>query len=530
MIIKDSVFAQAGVMDPEKTSADFRAGMVPNTVAMAEDVNTYGNMSDKDLKVVCDEIVNALVSQGIAPNNSYDAANSTQLRDMLLTKLQGAYSLTGIDYSTYTAAPTQSTNGTSITFTPFDIVFNTEVYYGNTQSQMVRATVAEQTITANQTWEDGVHYIWANRQGGIQHQQTPVLGAEGGTKCMLGSVFVINGVFQSNSWKFQPWLQATTVDRRESPTAYRKGGFISPLSGTQIQMGAVQLLAEGIGFGASPTTPNIMNVLAQAPFTFKLLYPGYNAASPAYTDLTYATTHIYNMSAGETGAWEDIPENMMGKYMCLVPCIVPTGQTLMIPAFTTVNADGTYSGLFDTVEDAQAAIFGLQYSLGRTAERAIYLGQTIIVKAGVTDVTIPTEFITVGIIPEALAGFTSASGQTGGGSGEYVPMREHTVVAADVNYSYTPPTNSSTLIMGDSAATMTIVPPSPQPGIVNQFGIKYTHLDGYKGLSFVNTEWWYNEPVWIANTTYNIILEFVGDKWMGGILQKTASTTENVTE
>ena len=48
MITKDRIFASAGVQEPSATGSDFSPGRVPNTVAMAEDVNTYGNIADRN--------------------------------------------------------------------------------------------------------------------------------------------------------------------------------------------------------------------------------------------------------------------------------------------------------------------------------------------------------------------------------------------------------------------------------------------------------------------------------------------------
>lgn len=525
MIVKESVFAQGGVQDPNKTEASFREGMIPNTVAMAEDVNTYGHWSDRDLKVVCDEIVNALQAYGITPNDSYAPGSSVQLKTLLETKIKGANGLTGIDYASYTSAPTQSSDGASISFPQMAVVFNTQVYYGDTSSTQQRVVIPAQTLTASAVWGTGVRYIYANTQGGLNYQAEPVKGAEGASKCFLGSVFVINGVFQPGSWKFQPWLQATSLERRESPTASRKGGFIAPLSGKQIQMGAVEVLDEGINFGADASEPSIMKILKQSPFTYKYLYPGYNPSAAAVADLD--TTHLYNMS---DGTWDDISA-FGGKFICLVPCIVPTGQTLMIPAMSFKTGD-SYSSIFDTVEDAKAAVFGLQYELrakdstgawseGSVASRAIYLGQTIIAKIGLTDTTNVDEFSTVGVVPQALAGFTDASGQTGGGAGAYIPMTEKEWA---VSNSLPLSNNTANVVTGSTDFSVNLSFPSVQPGIVNQLSVKYTHLAGMQGLSFpASTKWWGGAPAWVENNVYNIIFEYVNGNWIGGILQTSVA-------
>lgn len=520
MIIKESVFAQAGAQDSGRTDADFRTGMVPNTVAMAEDVNTYGNWSDRDLKVVCDEIVNALQAYEITPNDSYVPGSSDQLKTLLQTKIKGANGLTGIDFDSYTTAPTQSADGASISFPEMAVIFNTKVYYGDTASTQQRVVIPEQTLSASSGWGTGVRYIYATTNGGLGVQEEPVKGADGASKCFLGSVFVINGVLQAGSWKFQPWLQATSLERRESPTASRKGGFITPKSGKTIQMGAVEILDEGINFGASPSEPSIMRIAAQSPFSYKYLYPGYNPSAAAVTDLD--TTHLYNMS---DGTWDDISA-FNGKFICLVPCVTPAGQTLMIPAMSLKTGD-TYSSIFETVEDAKAAVFGLQYELrakdasgewskGSVASRAIYLGQTIIARIGLTDTTDVTQFATVGIIPQALAGFTDASGQTGGGAGAYIPMGEVLWPSAT---SVTLNNNMANIVQGRTDVPVNIGFPSPTQDIINQMSVKYTHYDWSKGLTFPSTvRWWGSAPSLVVGQTYNIIFEYCEGKWTGGYL------------
>ena len=62
---KTYTFADLGERRASTTETDFRTGMVRNTIAMAEDVNTYGNMIDEQVEVITKEIVNALEGQGI---------------------------------------------------------------------------------------------------------------------------------------------------------------------------------------------------------------------------------------------------------------------------------------------------------------------------------------------------------------------------------------------------------------------------------------------------------------------------------
>lgn len=514
MITKDSVFAQAGQQDPNKTEANFREGMIPNTVAMAEDVNTYGNWSDRDLKVVCDEIVNALKANGITPNNSYTPGDSNQLSEMIATKLQSGFMLTGIDYSTLTQEPVQSADGSTISFTEFDVVFNLGIYFGNTKSQFARATVATQELTATND-ANGVQYIYANRQGGLEIKTTgPVLGSEGAEKCMLGSAFAINGVFQQGSWKFQPWLQGTSLERRESPTASRKGGYItlSTKSSSQLQMGTVEVLDEGIG--TLPNNPSILTIDAKDPFDYKFMHPGYNPSDAALTNLD--TTHIYDMS---TNTWVDISDRE--GFICMVPCVTPSSQTLMIPAMGSSSKDYA-DGIFKTQQDAVNAVFGLQYTLGHTADRAIYLGQTLIAKIGITDLSNPEDFMTVGVIPQSLAGFTDASGQTGGGSGSYQPLP---IQDWPERNSVTPLVHRCNLVYSTSSSqTIINLPTATTPNYLNDFEIQYTHVSGTQGLQF-NTgyKWWGGDaPSFIEGNVYTFIAERNGNNWYIGYLTRRA--------
>ena len=522
MITKDRIFASAGVQEPSATGSDFSTGMVPNTVAMAEDVNTYGNMADRDLWVVCQEIQNLMANYGVEPNESYDAGQQGQLATMFKDKVGGAYALTGVVRSSVSTMPTQ--NGATINIPQMEIVYNLDVYYGNTQSRMQRTTLAAQTITAS-NWENGVHYIYATTTASsatstIGHQQSPIQAEDGASKCMLGSCFVIDGAIQEGSWKFQPWLQVTSVEERQVPTARTKGGFVSPYSATggatmQLQMGTLQILDEGINFGANPNRPSIMDVPAATPFKYKFLYPGYNPSSAELTEVD--TLHLYNITAG---TWDDISALATGPeshYIVMVPCVTPTGQTLLIPAMSTKTGE-TYNQVFTSQEAAAEAIYSLPYADGLDvyAARAIYMGQSIIVKVGATDLTDPLQYMAVGMLPQELQGFTTASGQSGGAQGAYVPMPEITWTGYT---AVTCQNNAANVVIGSGEVPLTINPPSPQSGIINQFEVKYTHNAGSQGINWnAAFKWWGNPPALVDGSVYNIIFEYVNGYWIGGVL------------
>lgn len=523
MIKKDNIFASQPDAIALPTAADFRKGMIPNTVAMAEDVNAYGNMSDRDLWVVCQEIMNLMALFEITPNDSYSSGMQNQLANMFSERVGTSYSLTGIDRMTYTGAPVQSDDGVSIVFTSFDIVYNLDVFYGNTKAQHQRTTLAAQSISSGGL-TDGAWYVYAVTTPGsnvstIAFQQSPVLGSEGATKCMLGTVFVYNGRFQKDTWKFQPWLQITAVENREMPVAYTKGGYMGPLGGVQLQMGSLEILAEGINFDANPNNPTIKEIAAKAPYTYKFLRPAYDPGSAETSEID--TLHLYNMT---TKTWDDltsIAEAPTPKYMVMVPCITPAGQTLMIPAMSEQTDEG-YTQLYNSMNDARAAIFGLKYDLQNVALRAIYLGQSLIVRVGATDLTDSTQFESVGMLPQALTGFTAAGGQAGGGVGRYIPMQE-------VDWSgYTTVTcqnNASNIIQGDGTTPISIATPSVQTGIVNQFEIKYKHTQGSQGIVFPsNIKWWAGgEPGFVDGSTYLIVVEYTAGTWWAGVLSGAAA-------
>lgn len=520
MIKKDSIFASGGQKDATKTESDFRAGMIPNTVAMAEDVNQYGYQADRDLWVVCKEINNLLESYGISlpSENDYEENAQYRLTDLFKNKVSGAYLLTGVDRSGYTTAPTQV--GAAINFPQMKIVFNKEVFYGTTRASLQETTLTAQTLQATSAWETGVHFIYAQTVAGsnistLGHQTSPVLSSEGATKCMLGSVYVVDGNFQPGTWKFQPWLQITSPETRESPYASTKGGFIAPYRGLELQMGALEIMAEGLNFENDAFAPNIIQVAAKTPFTYKYLRLGYNPSEADVSEID--TLHLYNLT---DNTWDDISDLAAldtPRYIVIVPCITPAGQTLMIPAMSK-KTDAGYTSVFTSQADASAAIFSLEYNLGKTDERAIFLGQSIIVKVGATDFSDPEQFMTVGMIPQALAGFSSAAGQTGGSKGVYTPMPEIVWTTSSVTLQNNA---SNVLTPTDITVPVTITLPGVKTGQTNQCMVKYTHVEGTQGITWPTTViWWTEEPTLKAGSTYMFMLDYVNGAWYCGFLVK----------
>lgn len=531
MIKKDSIYGSGGELGPAKTDTDFRlaAGISANRVALASDVNAYHNMSDKDLWVVCNELVNLLGAYGITPNNSYATGQQNQLVTLFSNKLSAGYSLTGIDSLGWTGAmPTQ--NGNLITFPQFDVVFNTAVLYGNTEAQLQRVTVAETSLSATAAWQDGVHYIYAETTPGstvavIKNQQQKITAADGATKCMLGSVFVINGAFQADTWKFQPWLQITSTEHREMPTAMTKGGFVSVGPGTSLVVGPLQILDEGINWASDHNSPNIMEIPTSGNAkSWKYVYPGYNPSTVSSAQID--TTQICNMA---TGLLETIPDAQAsqpgGAFIVIVPCVTPAGQFLLVPAMGEKTGN-TFSQVFNSQQAAANAIYGLKYSLNNAAghsvvDRSIFLGYSLVVKVGATDFNDPEQFMAIGVVPQELAGFVTSGGQSGGSSGAYVPMRSVIFTASEVSPQLQ--NNAINVITGNETKAVAAQLPGTSSSTVNQFEIHYVHTSAKKGITFPGTVvWWGNGPTWVDGNVYNIIFEYINGKWIGGYLTRQA--------
>ena len=509
---KTTVFGSAGQQDATKRNdTAYRSGMTPNTIAYAEDVNTFGNMSDEFVYILCQEIVNALRQQNIEP----DALDNTQVAQ-LINHLNGGYTLTGLTDDTVSASATTS----AVTFTG-KISFNSKVYYGNSQADRTVVTFTAATLSVDNTWTAGVNYIFATNSGTLGHQTSPILGSEGASKCMLGSLFVIDNEgtleIQENSFAFNPWLMSTCRETREAPTAKTKGGFIEAVSGTIVDMGDVEVMAEGINYGLTgggKYSPDIITFQESTYEDFPYLFPGYITTQARSESID--TTHIYNMT---TNSWDELDTTYYDKFMVQVPCIAPTGQKMMVPAMSE-ESDGVYTQLFDSQEAAEAAIFGLQYtsaSSDTTRARAIYVGQSIIVRVGSTDLTYGEDFKTVGIIPQQLSGYTASAGQTGGSVGNFVPMREIELTGTAVTLV----NQCSNVIVGSTEASVVVTMPTPTIGFANQLMVKYIAVDNddetqLRGITFPNTiRWWTTAPQFTQGCTYVIVFDYVQGYWYG---------------
>lgn len=528
MINKQYKFASAGAQTTGWNDSMYQEGMHPNTIAMAEDVNSFGNQMDTDVYSVCKEVANVITNgvidkdggNGYTLNESNNAQLLTTMRDM-----SNGFMQTGIMFNGTESITIPYQNGvTSIVFNGLKIMFNEGGYFGNGAAKMQFATLTA-TFTVTNSVPLGVLYLYAKLSGGavsIQYSQNLITGDQGTTYCFLGSCFIINNngtrQIQSTSWKFQPWLQNTPAIVRESPTAQTKGGLITANSGRTLKMGKLEIKAEGINFDAgSHTQPNIKTIAA-GNFTYKFLYPGYNPSASALSNLD--TTHLYNLTAG---TWDDVSSK--NGYIVMVPCITPTGQTLVIPAMSTVSS-GNYLNIYNTIEEAETAIYTLPYtdtSTDKTRSRVIYLGFSMIVKIGATDLTDSKNFVTVGMLPQALTSFSYAGGQTGGSTGTYNPMPSYTW-----NQNSLTLTRSYLNIITGRSANIQLTFPSPANGVFNEIEVQYAHASGQGGVTFVQGTagnqnqyaWWDGvSPTLTNGVTYLFHFEHVNGKWMGTIKQ-----------
>lgn len=535
MYRKSSVFASGSSAVASRTEADYRQGMIPNTVAMAEDVNAYGTLSDKMNWTMSQEISNLIEAYGITLGSDYvsdptNAANK-QLLKLFQEKLGSVRSLTGVMYNgTTIPVITQTSSGLSIP--QLKIRFNNTVYYSDTETTNPIVTVPAQTYTLGSGVSNGVKYLYATSDGSLAIQSTPVLGSSGATKCFLGSFYVISSSIQSGSWKYQPWLTVSSVEDRESPTAYTKGGYISARNSTALQMGTLEVQAEGMNVDTSLYSPNIKTIQTQSPFYYKPIYPGYNPNNSATstiggTGTNDVGTHLYNTS---TSQWVDIKSWASGfntpKFIVVVPCVTPSGQTLMIPAMSASSGDD-YTQVYDSQAEAAEAVFGLQYAdIDAEASRCIYLGVSLVLRVSTNSSTLnltnPEDFMVVGRVPQALAGFTSAAGQSGGGTGAYVPMKTY-----DFGSSYQTVTainNAVNIIAGHSSTAVQVNLPSPTAGIMNQVMIQYTQTNSNHGLTFSGVTWWFDrQPSFQSGYTYEFIADYVNGKWRVGFMVTSAS-------
>ena len=468
-----------------------------------------------------------LEAYGITLGSDYVSDPTNAANKMLLKlfneKLSNSRCLTGVS----APIPSITQSGSALNVPAMKVRFNSTVYYSNTEQDVPEVDIAATTWSVGAGTASGVYYLYATSAGALAAQTTPILGSDGATKCFLGSYYVYNGAIQAGSWKYQPWLQVTSVEERENPTAYTKGGYMEPATSSTIKMGTLQIQTEGINVSVNVNSPNITTIQSITPFTYKPLYPSYNPGTAAISEIggtgsIDVGTHIYNTT---DGTWDSIKTWASGfntpKFIVVVPCITPAGQTLMIPAMSA-KSGANYTQVFDSLNEAEQAIFGLQYpDLSVVASRAIYLGLSLIIRVSTNtstlDLTNPEDCRVVGRVPQALAGFTSAAGQSGGGSGEYIPMKSYTYSS-----SYTSVTcinNAVSVIEGNSTTAVAVTLPTPVNGIINQVNIHYAHTGTNNGISFTNASWWMGRsPTFQAGYTYDIIAEAVNGKWYVGYL------------
>ena len=148
MINKQNIFASAGQQAQSYSASDYVTGLVPNTIAMAEDVNSFGNTIDTDLNSVCKEVAN-VITNGVIDKDGGDgsplnSADNTQLLTSLRAMSNG-FLQTGVMFNgtENITIPTQNGN-TSIVFGgQLRIMFNEGGYFGNSADKMHIGTIPE---------------------------------------------------------------------------------------------------------------------------------------------------------------------------------------------------------------------------------------------------------------------------------------------------------------------------------------------------------------------------------------------------
>ena len=175
----------------------------------------------------------------------------------------------------------------------------------------------------------------------------------------------------------------------------------------------------------------------------------------------------------------------------------------------------TYTQVFDSMEDAINHIYSLEYSLGNVTKRSIFPGQSLVVKVGATDITDPLQFMCIGELPQALSGFTTAAGQTGGAVSSYRPMPQ----VDWTGYNAFTAENNSANYIAPGNTNVTITMPTAHANIVNQLEI-YFNKTGTGNITWNTTIKWYTgvAPTFTQGRVYNIILEYIAGNWYGGVL------------
>ena len=291
---------------------------------------------------------------------------------------------------------------TTITFPAFSVLFAKKVYYGTKISDYTRVNVPITTMTVD-NGVDGAVFVYVDNTGAINQTTIPLTPANSSVQCLLGSYFRLNNQIQPGSWKYTPWNGATSKDTRFASGALISGGLITINNTTTLKRASISVIQEGVNISNSVYNPNSITYAAEAPYTAKELWPGYDAN---VTDSSVLDTwHVYNMTNNRV-------DSVYGQdgYIVLIPGIISvTGQDIYLMAMSPYES-GEYTQIFPTMNDAINSVYGLQFDLGTVTTRVSWLGQAIVVKIGATDFTNPEQVQVIGQLPNSLGSYTAASG------------------------------------------------------------------------------------------------------------------------
>lgn len=306
-----------------------------------------------------------------------------------------------VDPSVPLVSPTVASS-TTISFPAFTVLFGKKVYYGKVIDDFEVVNVPSTTMTV-ESGEDGAVFVFVDNTGAIRQSLSSVTPGNSSVQCMLGSYFRLNNTIQEGSWKYTPWNGSTSKDSRFMNSSSISGGLLSVASANTLARGEVSIIYEGVNISTSLYLPNQISYEAESPYITKKMYPEYN---PSDIDTsTIDTTHIYNIT-NETV--DDISDEE--GYIILIPGIVaPTGQDVYLMAQSPYTSS-TYTQIYESMEAAEAALYGLELEFGNVASRVAWLGQSIIVKIGADNFNDKNQIRIVGDVPSIIKAYASMSG------------------------------------------------------------------------------------------------------------------------
>lgn len=401
MKFKSYVFADnASFVDKTKSDTDLLLGWNP-MYQLLETVDINGNLysSDFQLKIVSDELCQILDDFDV----NIDPNDSAQVSQILRTKLGNTGFMTGIDIRTAFTAPFINANG-EIEFTDtINLQLNNYGFSGVAPADFTEVSILAQVISCP-SGNDGVLFLYCDNLGNLNLSTSKIAPVDGATKCLLGSVFRYNNAFQSGSFIFNPWLEFTSQNIRESEEYNVANGLISSMSLNELQIGDWSLSEEGVNVSTNISNPNIKDYTGSS-YNYKLIYPGYNPGTSSTTILD--TTHQWFI---DTQTLSDISGQT--GFIIMIPCFIATGQLLFIASMGNSNYDCIYNSMSEAID----AIYTTHFDLTGVGNRLRFFNQAVVVKIGATNLLDITQCRIINQMPNELVSGSfngSASAVTG---------------------------------------------------------------------------------------------------------------------